>query len=61
MAKGEIREQALPQKIVIDGREAVITYVNELWHPVTKAESTMAIAVFKDGGKEIYVMDHAAK
>ncbi len=57
----DIPDEVLPCDIVIDGRKAVITYLNDKWHPVIKEEATMAIALFDDGGKEIYVMQPNAE
>jgi hypothetical protein len=57
----DIPDEVLPKDIVIDGRKATITYLDKWWNPVTEAEATMAIALFDDGGKEIYVITHDAE
>ena len=54
----DMPDEVLPRDIVIDGRKATITYLDAFWNPVTESEATMAIALFDDGGKEIYSISH---
>jgi hypothetical protein len=50
---------ATPYPYTYNGLKCEIVYIDDHWNPVAKADATMRVIIYADGGKDIELVPHA--